>query len=44
MDVLAALALGTEAPGDEMKENRIKPTDDLILPVMWRTISSQVVY
>mmetsp|Transcript_29300 Transcript_29300/g.21211 ORF Transcript_29300/g.21211 Transcript_29300/m.21211 type:complete len:284 (+) Transcript_29300:2050-2901(+) len=40
MDVLAALALGTEAPGDKLKSSRIKATDNLIIPVMWRSISS----
>lgn len=44
MDVLAALALGTEAPAEQLKKSRNKVTDDLIIPVMWRTISSQVVY
>lgn len=44
MDVLAALALGTEAPGPELKKDRIMPSDDLILPVMWRTVTSQCLY
>lgn len=44
MDVLAAVALGTEAPSQELKKDRIKPNDDLILPVMWRTVSSQFIY
>jgi Ca2+-transporting ATPase len=44
MDVLAALALGTEAPGPEVKKDRIKMTDNLVLPVMWRTVTSQCLY
>lgn len=44
MDVLAAIALGTEAPGPELKKDRIKVTDSLILPIMWRTVTSQCTY
>lgn len=45
MDVLAALAFATEAPHPgQLKKNRIKISDNMILPVMWRSIFSQVIY
>ena len=45
MDVLAAIALATEAPHPtELKSERIKKNDNSLTPVMWRSISSQVLY
>lgn len=45
MDVLAAIALATEAPSDTLgaREKRGKG-QSLILPVMYRSILSQVIY
>lgn len=45
MDVLAAIALATEAPlSDELRIDRVKKSDNFVLPVMWRSIFSQVLY
>lgn len=45
MDVLAALALATEAPHPtELKKNMVDEKAPIILPVMWRSIYSQVAY
>ena len=44
MDVLAAIALATEAPEQDLSADRIKKNDRFITPVMWRTILSQVIY
>lgn len=45
MDVLAAIALATEAPHPtKLRKDRIKKTDNFVIPVMWRQIFSQVLY
>lgn len=45
MDVLAALALATEAPHPtELKNDSVDDKAPIILPVMWRSISSQCIY
>jgi magnesium-transporting ATPase (P-type) len=44
MDVLAAIAFSTEAPGDRIREERIKPSDRLITKPMMRGILSQGIY
>jgi len=45
MDVLAAIALATEAPHPtELRKERIKQKDRIITPFMKRTILSQVAY
>lgn len=45
MDVLAAIALATEAPlSNELQKDRLKKDDNFILPIMWRMIISQVIY
>jgi len=41
MDVLAAIALANEAPHPtELRKDRIKRTDHVLSPVMWRSITS----
>jgi magnesium-transporting ATPase (P-type) len=45
MDTLAALALATEPPHPtELKQGKIKKSDRVFLPEMWRAIFSQVIY
>jgi len=45
MDTLAALALATEPPHPtELKKDRPKKHDKIILPVMWRQIFGQAIY
>lgn len=45
MDILAAIALATENPHPtELRKDRVKKTDNFVLPIMWRSIYSQVVY
>jgi Ca2+-transporting ATPase len=45
MDVLAAIALASEAPHPtELKKERIKKGDNFVVPIMWRAIWSQVLY
>lgn len=45
MDTLAAIALATEPPPKtELKKDRIRKQDKLILPVMWRNILGQGLY
>ena len=43
MDVLGALALGTEPPSDN-KESRISRNDSIINSVMWRQIICMSLY
>jgi magnesium-transporting ATPase (P-type) len=45
MDVLAAIALATEAPHPtQLSKDRIKKASQFVLPIMWRQIFSQVLY
>lgn len=45
MDTLAAVSLATEPPHPtELKKERVKKADKIILPVMQRTVLSQVLY
>lgn len=46
MDVLAAIALASEAPHPtKLRKERVNINkDSLISPIMWRTIFSQVLY
>ena len=45
MDVLAAIALATEAPHPtKLRKDRIRKTDRSVTPYMWRSISFQVLY
>ena len=45
MDVLAAIALSTEAPHPEqLRAERIKPKDKILTPLMWRAVTSQALY
>jgi len=45
MDTLAAVSLATEPPPPtELKKERIKKHDKIIIPVMWRTILGQALY
>lgn len=45
MDTLAAVSLATEPPHPtELKKERVKKHDRLILSVMWRTILGQALY
>ena len=45
MDLFAAIALATEAPHPtELKKDRVKKTENFVLPVMWRSITSQALY
>jgi Ca2+-transporting ATPase len=45
MDTLAALSLATEPPHPtELKKERVKKHDKIIIQVMWRSILGQVVY
>lgn len=45
MDVFAAIALATEAPHPtQLKKERTKKNEPMILPIMWRTILSQFLY
>lgn len=45
MDVLAAIALATEAPNPtHLKVDNVDESAPVILPVMWRSIYSQVLY
>lgn len=45
MDTLAAVALATEPPHpSELKQQRIRKTDRVILPGMWRNIIGQSTY
>ena len=45
MDTLAAVALATEPPHPtELKKERVKKHDKIILPVMQRTVLVQVIY
>lgn len=45
MDMLAAIALATEAPHPtEIRKERIKLSDKFVIPIMWRQIFSQVIY
>jgi Ca2+ transporting ATPase len=45
MDTLAAIALATEPPHPaELKKEKIRKSDKVFLPVMWRTVLSQSLY
>ena len=45
MDTLAAISLATEPPHpSELKQDRQKKSDKIILPSMWRNIIGQVTY
>lgn len=45
MDVMAAIALATEAPHPtKLRAERIKKNDKILTPYMWRAVSSQVAY
>jgi len=45
MDTLAAVALATDPPHPtELKQQRIRKTDKVILPGMWRSILGQSIY
>jgi len=45
MDVLAAIALATEAPHPtQLRKERVKKSDKIVTPIMWRSISAQVIY
>lgn len=47
MDVLAAIALGTEPPNKDQKQassDRVSRKDKLFTPFMWRQILVQAVY
>ena len=45
MDVLAAIALATEAPHPtELKKERLKKSDKVLTPLMWRAVASQALY
>jgi len=45
MDVMAAIALSTEAPHEtKLRAERIKKNDKILTPYMWRAISSQFLY
>lgn len=45
MDTLAAISLATEPPNPtNMKLEKQKKTDKIILPVMWRNIGAQFAY
>lgn len=45
MDTLAAISLATEPPNaDNIKLEKQKKTDKIILPVMWRNILGQALY
>merc|ERR1711920_297764 len=45
MDVLAAIALSTEAPHPtRLRAERIKKNDKILTPYMWRAVSAQFVY
>lgn len=45
MDVMAAIALSTEAPHPtKLRAERIKKTDKILTPYMWRAVSSQFAY
>ena len=45
MDVLAAIALSTEAPHPtKLRAERIKKSDKILTPLMWRAVTSQALY
>lgn len=45
MDVLAAIALSTEAPHPtKLRAERIKKNDKILTPLMWRAVTSQALY
>ena len=45
MDVLAAIALSTEAPHPtRLRAERIKKSDKILTPYMWRAVTSQAAY
>jgi magnesium-transporting ATPase (P-type) len=45
MDVMAAIALSTEAPHPEkLRAERIKKNDKILTPLMWRAVTSQALY
>jgi Ca2+ transporting ATPase len=45
MDTLAALALATEEPTDEILTRKPYPKDDIIVtPVMWRNVCGHSIY
>jgi len=45
MDVMAAIALSTEAPDPEkLRAERIKKNDKILTPLMWRAVTSQALY
>jgi len=45
MDVLAAIALATEAPHPtQLRKERISRKDSIVTPLMWRAITSQLLY
>jgi len=45
MDVLAAIALSTEAPHPtKLRAERIKKSDKVLTPYMWRAVTSQAAY
>jgi len=45
MDVMAAIALATEAPHPtKLRAERIRKTDKVLTPLMWRAVTSQVLY
>ena len=45
MDVLAAIALSTEAPHPtQLRAERIKKNDKILTPLMWRAVTSQALY
>jgi len=45
MDVMAAIALSTEAPHPtNLRTERIKKSDKILTPYMWRAVTSQFLY
>ena len=45
MDIMAAIALSTEAPHPtNLRSERIKKADKILTPYMWRAVSTQVLY
>jgi magnesium-transporting ATPase (P-type) len=44
MDVLGAIALATEPPKDVTMITRVRSSDKIIRPDMWRTIIVQSIY
>ena len=44
MDVLGAIALGTEPPNKQLTTARVSRRDKIFTPFMWRQIIVQAVY